>query len=281
MSHPFPDARTPRAAAPGTRPVAPDVAPVADYATRWSVAHDAAPSSVAGPIRVALVDDQQLVRAGFRMVIDSQPDLTVVAEAGDGEEALRVLTRGTVGELVDVVLMDVRMPRMDGLAATARLTQSVAPGVPGPRVIVLTTFDLDEYVLAAIRAGASGFLLKDAPPEEMLAAIRTVHAGDAVIAPSSTRRLLEHLVTVLPEEPPDDGPGTAARAALAGLTDREREVLVLMARGRSNTEIAGDLFVAEATVKTHVGRILAKLGARDRVQAVVTAYETGLVHPGG
>jgi DNA-binding NarL/FixJ family response regulator len=232
------------------------------------------------PIRVALVDDQQLVRAGFRMVIDSQPDLTVVAEAGDGEEALRLLTGTGARADVDVVLMDVRMPRMDGLAATARLTQRAAAGTATPRVIVLTTFDLDEYVLAAIRAGASGFLLKDAEPEEMLAAIRTVHAGDAVIAPSSTRRLLEHLVTVLPEEPQADGQVSAARAALAGLTDREREVLVLMARGRSNTEIGRDLFVAEATVKTHVGRILAKLGARDRVQAVVTAYETGLVHPG-
>jgi DNA-binding NarL/FixJ family response regulator len=248
------------------------------------------PADPAGPIRVALVDDQQLVRAGFRMVIDSQPDLAVVAEAGDGEEALRVLGDRTLRGGVDVVLMDVRMPRLDGLAATARLTQAALPeaGVPGagapeagvPRVIVLTTFDLDEYVLAAIRAGASGFLLKDAPPEEMLAAIRTVHAGDAVIAPSSTRRLLEHLVTVLPEEDPGDARGSAARAALDTLTEREREVLVLMARGRSNTEIGQDLFVAEATVKTHVGRILAKLGARDRVQAVVTAYETGLVHPG-
>jgi DNA-binding NarL/FixJ family response regulator len=229
------------------------------------------------PIRVALVDDQQLVRAGFRMVIDSQPDLTVVAEAGDGEEALRRLGAG--GPDVDVVLMDVRMPRLDGLAATARLTHGSGPGAGGPRVIVLTTFDLDEYVLAAIRAGASGFLLKDADPEEMLAAIRTVHAGDAVIAPSSTRRLLEHLVTVLPDEPQADGPGSAARAALDTLTDREREVLVLMARGRSNTEIGRDLFVAEATVKTHVGRILAKLDLRDRVQAVVLAYESGLVTP--
>ena len=231
------------------------------------------------PIRVGLVDDQQLVRAGFRMVIDSQPDLTVVLEAGDGAEALRRLALVEV----DVVLMDVRMPHLDGLAATARLTGASGSGAPTPgassrptpRVVVLTTFDLDEYVLAAIRAGASGFLLKDAPPEEMLAAIRTVHAGDAVIAPSSTRRLLEHLVTALPDtdrNPPHPG--------LADLTDREREVLVLMARGRSNTEIGRDLFVAEATVKTHVGRVLAKLGARDRVQAVVTAYEGGLVRPG-
>jgi DNA-binding NarL/FixJ family response regulator len=238
-----------------------------------------------GPVRVALVDDQQLVRAGFRMVIDSQPDLTVVAEASDGLQALRVLRQTPV----DVVLMDVRMPNLDGLSATARLTGAAGDGaapdapVPAPgdgaaagaRVIVLTTFDLDEYVLEAIRAGASGFLLKDAPPEEMLTAIRTVHRGDAVIAPSSTRRLLEHLVTALPA-----ASAPAEHEALARLTDREREVLELMARGRSNTEIAQDLFVAEATVKTHVGRILAKLGARDRVQAVVVAYETGLVRPG-
>jgi DNA-binding NarL/FixJ family response regulator len=220
------------------------------------------------PIRVALVDDQQLVRAGFRMVIDSQPDLEVVVEAGDGLQALRLLA----SHPVDVVLMDVRMPHLDGLSATARLTASG----DGPRVIVLTTFDLDEYVLEAIRSGASGFLLKDAPPEEMLAAIRTVHRGDAVIAPSSTRRLLEHLVTVLPADHATSG----EHDALAELTEREREVLVLMARGRSNGEIAAELYVAEATVKTHVGRILAKLGARDRVQAVVAAYETGLVRPG-
>ncbi|GGI09787.1 response regulator [Isoptericola cucumis] len=218
-------------------------------------------------VRIALVDDQQLVRAGFRMVIDSQPDLEVALEAGDGEQALRLLA----DHRVDVVLMDVRMPHLDGLSATARLTARP----DAPKIIVLTTFDLDEYVLEAIRSGASGFLLKDAPPEEMLAAIRTVHRGDAVIAPSSTRRLLEHLVTALPtDQAPDQ------HDALANLTEREREVLMLMARGRSNTEIATDLFVAEATVKTHVGRILAKLGARDRVQAVVTAYETGLVRPG-
>ncbi|MCL2595135.1 MAG: response regulator transcription factor [Promicromonosporaceae bacterium] len=230
------------------------------------------------PIRVALVDDQQLVRAGFRMVIDSQPDLTVVAEAGDGEEALRVLAR----DQADVVLMDVRMPRMDGLTATARLIEATGgEGQPaGPRVVVLTTFDLDEYVLTAIQAGASGFLLKDAPPEELLAAIRTVHRGDAVIAPSSTKRLLEHLVTVLPASTDDEATASPAQAAVDSLTEREREVLVLMARGRSNTEIGQDLFVAEATVKTHVGRILAKLSARDRVQAVVVAYETGLVKPG-
>ena len=232
-------------------------------------------------VRVALVDDQQLVRAGFRMVIDSQPDLEVVLEAGDGAQAVRALdpdARTATGP-VDVVLMDVRMPTMDGLEATERIVSRATDAAPAPRVIVLTTFDLDEYVLAAIRAGASGFLLKDAPPEEMLAAIRTVHRGDAVIAPSSTRRLLEHLVTALPDETPADGDGTAHQAG-AQLTEREREVLVLMARGRSNTEIGQDLFVAEATVKTHVGRILSKLGARDRVQAVVVAYEAGLVRPG-
>ncbi|NHT19475.1 response regulator transcription factor [Cellulomonas sp. IC4_254] len=232
-------------------------------------------------IRVGLVDDQQLVRAGFRLVIDSQPDLEVVLEAGDGAQAVQALTAGTAqaGVLgpVDVVLMDVRMPNLDGLAATERIVAAGTPEHPAPRIIVLTTFDLDEYVLAAIRAGASGFLLKDAPPEDMLAAIRTVHRGDAVIAPSSTKRLLEHLVTALPAEQQQ---ASAGAEALATLTDREREVLVLMARGRSNTEIGEDLFVAEATVKTHVGRILAKLGARDRVQAVVVAYETGLVVPG-
>ncbi|MHB1064909.1 MAG: response regulator [Georgenia sp.] len=218
------------------------------------------------PIRVALVDDQQLVRAGFAMVINSQPDLQVVLEAGDGAQALRLLA----GHQVDVVLMDVRMPHLDGLAATAQLT---AAG-DGPSVVILTTFDLDEYVLKAIKAGASGFLLKDAPPEEMLAAIRTVYAGDAVIAPSSTRRLLGHLTQLLPDAE------QAPPAVLTALTDREREVLVLMARGRSNSEIGTELFVAEATVKTHVGRVLAKLGVRDRVQAVVVAYETGLVTPG-
>jgi DNA-binding NarL/FixJ family response regulator len=232
-------------------------------------------------IRVGLVDDQLLVRAGFAMVINSQPDLRVDGEAGTGEEAVRLFTR----QKVDVVLMDVRMPGLDGLSATAALVAT--PGAP--RVIVLTTFDLDEYVLGAIRAGASGFLVKDTPPEDMLAAIRTVHAGDAVIGPSSTRRLLDHLAahpgdaSPTGDEPGVTGNGQArasANALLDTLTDREREVLVLMARGRSNTEIGQDLVVAEATVKTHVGRVLAKLGARDRVQAVVVAYEAGLVTPG-
>lgn len=226
-----------------------------------------------GVIRVVLVDDQQLVRAGFRMVIDSQPDLQVVAEAGDGAEAVRVLAATGA----DVVLMDVRMPRTDGITATAQVLEQAARLHPERplRVVVLTTFDLDEYALQAIKAGASGFLLKDAPPEDMLAAVRTVYAGDAVIAPSTTRRLLEHFAPLVP-----DGPSTDPQV-LSGLTVREREVLVAMARGRSNTEIASDLYVSEATVKTHVGRVLSKLGVRDRVQAVVLAYETGLVRPGG
>lgn len=218
-------------------------------------------------IRVALVDDQQLVRAGFQMVIGSQPDLAVVAEAGNGEEAVERF----VGERIDVVLMDVRMPRMDGIDATRLLLELPDP----PKVIILTTFDLDEYVLRAIKAGASGFLLKDAPPEQMLDAIRTVHSGDAVIAPSSTRRLLDRLVGVLPDEE------RATPRDLEVLTERELEVLVLLARGLSNSEIASTLTVAEATIKTHVGRILMKLDVRDRVQAVVVAYETGLVTPGG
>ncbi|MGY1725494.1 response regulator [Geodermatophilus sp. SYSU D01062] len=218
-------------------------------------------------IRVVLVDDQQMVRAGFRMVIDSQPDLTVVGEAGDGAAAVDLL-RATAA---DVVLMDVRMPGTDGIEATRQVTALPAP----PRVVVLTTFDLDEYVVAAIGAGASGFLLKDAPPEEMLAAVRTVHAGDSVIAASSTRRLLQHVAPML------RGAGSAPAPAteLTELTPREREVLVQMALGATNTEIAQRLFVSEATVKTHVGRVLAKTGSRDRVQAVVLAYRTGLVSP--
>ena len=230
----------------------------------------------ADPVRVFLVDDQQLVRAGFRMVIDSQPDLRVVGEAGDGQQAVRALATTTA----DVVLMDVRMPGMDGVAATAAVLEQAAhrprpPGAAPLRVVVLTTFDLDDYALAAIRAGASGFLLKDAPPEDLLAAVRTVHAGDAVIAPSTTRRLLEHLAPMLSATAEPQGP-----SPVDDLTEREREVLVLMARGRSNTEIGADLFVTEATVKTHVGRVLAKLGVRDRVQAVVVAYESGLVRRG-
>ena len=217
------------------------------------------------PIRVFLVDDQQMVRAGFRMLIGSQPDLIVCGEAGNGDEAVQRLAVTAA----DVVLMDVRMPVLDGVAATRRITA----GGELPRVIVLTTFDLDEYAFAALRAGASAFLLKDAPPEDLLAAIRRVHAGDAVVAPSTTRRLLDHFAAVLPEPQaaaPDD-------RRLAELTEREREVLMLVAKGRSNPEIAAELVVAEATVKTHVGRLLAKTGCRDRVQLVVLGYETGLV----
>jgi DNA-binding NarL/FixJ family response regulator len=220
------------------------------------------------PIRVILVDDQQLVRAGFALVIDSQPDMRVVGQAGDGAQALRLVAT----EPADIVLMDVRMPTMDGLAATERMA-SLTPAGPLPKIVMLTTFDLDEYLLQAIKAGASGFLLKDAPPEEMLAAIRSVHSGDAVIAPSSTRRLIDHVARSLPDTP-------ANPHLFDELTDREREVLLLMARGLTNLEIAAELVVAEATVKTHVGRVLAKLCARDRVQAVVLAYENHLVTPG-
>jgi DNA-binding NarL/FixJ family response regulator len=244
-------------------------------------------------IRVALVDDQQLVRAGFRMVIDSQPDLSVVAQASDGAEAVRVLSEIAV----DVVLMDIRMPRMDGIEATRQITALPS----SPRVVVLTTFDLDEYVLSAIGAGASGFLLKDAPPEEMLAAVRTVHAGDAVIGASSTRRLLRHISPLLGPENTSaastsassisnnqtqdagrDTPPTPPRpapTALDELTPREHEVFVLMATGLSNSEIAAHFVVSEATVKTHVGRVLTKTGARDRVQIVVLGYQLGIVQP--
>jgi DNA-binding NarL/FixJ family response regulator len=217
-------------------------------------------------IRVFLVDDQQMVRAGFRMLVESQDDMSVVGDAGDGLEALERLSVTAA----DVVLMDVRMPRMDGVAAT----RALASRDDAPRVIVLTTFDLDEYAFAAIKAGASAFLLKDASPPELLSAIRSVHSGDAVVAPSTTRRLLEHFAASLPD-------GTRADpASLTGLTDRERQVLHLVAKGLSNIEIAEQLVVAEATVKTHIGRILAKTGMRDRVQLVVLAYESGLVSPG-
>ncbi len=230
------------------------------------------------PIRVALVDDQQLVRSGFTMLINSQPDLEVVVQAGNGHEALA----GLAATVADVVLMDVRMPSMDGIETTRQLMERTRNATPGSRlaelkVVVLTTFDLDEYALPAIQAGASGFLLKDAPPEELLEAIRTVYRGDAVIAPSTTRRLLEHVAPLLsaPSHAKD-----AHRAAVDSLTVREREVFTLIAQGLSNPEIAAHLFLSEATVKTHVGHILGKLGARDRVQIVVIAYETGIVSPG-
>ncbi len=217
-------------------------------------------------IRVFLVDDQAMVRAGFAMVISAQDDMQIVGEAGDGAEALALLATTPA----DVVIMDIRMPRIDGVEATRQLlARSDAP----PKVIVLTTFDLDAYAFAALRAGASGFLLKDAPPEDLLTAIRTVEQGDAVIAPSTTRRLLDQVATTLPASENDED-------LLVELTDRERDVLREIARGASNAEIAEHLFLAEGTVKTHVGRVLSKLGLRDRVQAVVWAYEHHLVRPG-
>jgi DNA-binding NarL/FixJ family response regulator len=229
------------------------------------------------PVRVALVDDQQLVRSGLGMLINSQPDLDVVLQAGNGMEALQ----GLAATAADVVLMDVRMPGMDGLETTRKLMERTRTAVAGSwlaelKIVVLTTFDLDEYALAAIQAGASGFLLKDAPPEELLGAIRTVHAGDAVIAPSTTRRLLDHVAPMLSAPSPAND---AHAEAVARLTAREHEVFLLIANGLSNPEIATALYVSEATVKTHVGHILAKLDARDRVQVVVIAYETGAVTP--
>jgi DNA-binding NarL/FixJ family response regulator len=218
-------------------------------------------------IRVLVADDQTLVRAGFRVLVESAPDLEVVGEAGDGVEAVELARR----KLPDVVLMDIRMPVMDGLEATRRIV--ALDRAEGIRVLVLTTFDLDEYVYEALQAGASGFLLKDTPPADLLAAIRVVAAGDALLAPGVTRRLIAEFAR-RPE------PSAVAPAALAALTDREREVLALVARGLSNAEIAELLVVSGATAKTHVSRVLAKLGARDRAQLVMLAYETGLVTPG-
>src|SRR5215218_7367307 len=218
-------------------------------------------------IRVLLADDQHLVRAGFRALLDDAGDIEVVGEAGDGAAAVE-LARST---RPDVVLMDIRMPALDGLEATRRIVADEL--LAGVRVLVLTTFDLDEYVYEALRAGASGFLLKDTPPADLLAAIRVVAAGDALLAPAVTRRLIAEFA-----RRPEPSPVTPA--ALAGLTDREREVLVLVARGLTNAEIAHRLVVSVATAKTHVSRVLAKLQARDRAQLVMLAYETGLVTPG-
>jgi DNA-binding NarL/FixJ family response regulator len=220
--------------------------------------------TTAEPTTVLLVDDQQLMRVGLRMVLDSHPDISVVGEAGDGAAAVEA-----VGRLhPEVVLMDVRMPVLDGVEATRQIVHAECS-----KVLVMTTFDLDEYALAALRAGASGFLLKDTPPDELVAAVRSVASGDSVVSASVTRRLLDRFVAAAPEVAVDT-------TALQALTEREREVLEHMARGRSNSEIAGALFLSEATVKSHVGKVLAKLGLRDRVQAVVLAYETGLVRPG-
>lgn len=217
-------------------------------------------------IRVVLVDDQAMVRAGFRMILESESDITVVGEAADGVEATEVVQRNAP----HVVLMDVRMPVMDGIEATEEIVRSGSDA----RVLILTTFDLDDYVYSALRAGASGFMLKDAPAEQLINAVRVIAAGDALLAPSVTRLLIEEVArrpaasVVMP------------RTGIAGLTERELEVLRHMARGLSNGEIAAELFLGEATVKTHVGRVLSKLGVRDRVQAVVAAYESGVVTPG-
>ena len=216
-------------------------------------------------IRVLIADDQALVRDGFGMILDAQPDIDVVAEAADGSEAIE-----RARELrPDVVLMDIRMPGVDGIEATRRLLADDG----GPRILMLTTFDQNEYVYEAMKAGASGFLLKDVRREELVNAVRVVAAGDALLAPALTRRLIEDFV----RRPP---PGSAPAGPLAELTDRESEVLRLVARGLSNHEIADALVVSDATVKTHVARILSKLGLRDRIQAVVLAYETGFVQPG-
>jgi DNA-binding NarL/FixJ family response regulator len=221
-------------------------------------------------IRILLVDDQALVRAGFRMILDAEPEIEVVGEAADGRDAIdqvRALRP-------DVVLMDIRMPELDGLEAARRILSDGVGGDETPRVLMLTTFDLDEYVYEALRAGASGFLLKDTPPEQLVSAIHVVAAGEALLSPSVTRRVISEFVKGTGPKPQTQFP------RLKDLTARELEVLVLIARGLSNAEIAKALYVSETTVKTHVARILMKLGLRDRVQAVVLAYEAGVVTPG-
>jgi DNA-binding NarL/FixJ family response regulator len=222
-------------------------------------------------IRVVIVDDQALLRKGFRMILEAEQDMTVVGEAEDGHAAVQLV------ELYapDVVLMDVRMPSLDGIEATRLICASGSVS----RVLILTTFDLDEYAFSALRAGASGFLLKDVPPQQLTGAVRTVADGDAVVSPRVTRRLLEEYAHQLPDLSPTEKDATSIPPVLRELTEREREVLLAVADGLSNAEIAERLYVSEATVKSHVGRILSKLGLRDRVQAVVLAFQTGLVQP--
>ena len=220
-------------------------------------------------IRVMLVDDQQMVRVGFRMILEAESDMTVVGEAANGAEAIEVFQRAAP----DVILMDVRMPKMDGIEACQAIGAQAAAERTHARVMMLTTFDLNDYVHAALRAGASGFMLKDAPAEELVAGIRIIADGEALLAPSVTRVLIDEIAR-RPTNQPDAFPGIGL------LTERELEVVKLIARGLSNAEIAGELYLGEATIKTHVGRILAKLGARDRVQTVVAAYESGLITPG-
>ena len=217
-------------------------------------------------IRVLVADDQALVRGSFCLLVDTAPDLQVIGEAATGAEAVQIATR----EKPDVLLMDIRMPVMDGIEATQRITQSGQTA--GVRVLILTTFDLDDYVYGALRAGASGFLLKDTPPADLLTAIRVIAAGDALLAPAVTRRLIAEF-TRRPQ------PGQHPVTALDGVTDREREVLTLIGRGLSNAEIAQALHITMATAKTHISRLLAKLGASDRAQLVIVAYETGLIQP--
>ncbi|MCE0534271.1 response regulator transcription factor [Kineosporia rhizophila] len=234
------------------------------------------------PIRVAVVDDQGVIRAGLRMIIDHEPDLTVVGEAADGAAALAMVA----AEQPHVVLMDIRMPVLDGIEATRRLLAEGAAGGPQPAVLILTTFDDEEYVLGAIRAGASGFLLKDAGPDVLVAAVRTVHAGNSLVDPVVTNTLIAHCLELERAQPPalPGGPDRPAHAywspRLATLSEREKEIFAGMGRGLSNTDLAAHLVVSETTVKTHVSSVLAKLGLRNRVQAVVVAYETGVVVPG-
>jgi DNA-binding NarL/FixJ family response regulator len=218
------------------------------------------------PVRVLVADDQELVRAGFCVILEAADGITVVGEAANGRQAVE----GTARHHPDVVLMDVRMPEMDGLQATSLITAAAGPA---PKVVMLTTFDLDDYVYAALRAGACGFLLKDAPRHDLIAAVRAAAAGNALLAPTVTRRLIERFARLPAELAP-------APSQLAALTARERDILLQVARGRSNAEIAAALFLSEATVKTHIGHVLAKLSLRDRVQAVILAYEAGIVVPG-